>query len=170
MPKFLACLVLLAACVDPDEVCAEAQNMFPTVEIGTGESAFEPIPEEPLRGYFGAQGGYHLWISLRTVGIAPTRLGAGVKHPPPFVAMELVDNANGEIAASLESDWTPLLGTLEQAEAAGLTLFISQEWEFGGQDAGADFRTGVEDGTLDLTISDYCDGEVTVTRPLSFTL
>ena len=49
--------------------CAEVE---PTLELGTGDRGFEPIEDgQDLPMIEGAQGGWHLWISLRTRGLDP---------------------------------------------------------------------------------------------------
>ncbi len=50
--------------------CAEVE---PTLELGTGDRGFEPIEDgQDLPMIEGAQGGWHLWISLRTTGLDPS--------------------------------------------------------------------------------------------------
>jgi hypothetical protein len=64
--RCVAALALLAsACGEP----APPEPFEGTLEIGTGETAFEPLSEEqevPL--VFGPQGGHHVWISFRVTG------------------------------------------------------------------------------------------------------
>ena len=62
-----------------------------TLEVGTGESAFEPVgdmQEVPL--VFGPQGGHHVWISFRVTGFQQERVlmdldvvPLGELEPPP---------------------------------------------------------------------------------------
>ena len=45
-----------------------------TLEIGTGESQFEGLTDgQEVELIYGAQGGYHVWLSLRAEGIEPQR-------------------------------------------------------------------------------------------------
>jgi hypothetical protein len=41
-------------------------------ELGTGEWRYEPLaPEQEVPIIHGAQGGYHVWVSVRATGLAP---------------------------------------------------------------------------------------------------
>lgn len=73
-------LLCLAACAAPGEFA---------VELGVGETAFEPIVGEPTLSLIaGPQGGHHVWISVRVDGASSERVDlsvdvAPVGAPPP---------------------------------------------------------------------------------------
>jgi hypothetical protein len=64
-------VVILAAC-EPETTsdCATPPSDEVTVEVGTGESAFEPLTAA-LAFYQGPQGGYHVYGGVRTTGLFP---------------------------------------------------------------------------------------------------
>lgn len=65
-----------------------------TVEIGTGETGFEPVAdEESVPLVFGPQGGHHVWISFRVTGFSQSRVLMDLdvvplsdQEPPPRAA------------------------------------------------------------------------------------
>jgi len=62
-------LPLLLACTGP------AQSGEVTLELGTGERAFETLDEgETLELVYGPQGGYHVWVSVRGGGFSSDRV------------------------------------------------------------------------------------------------
>ncbi|MCZ7680880.1 MAG: hypothetical protein M5U28_19715 [Sandaracinaceae bacterium] len=66
MRRVLALSMLLASCAAPGEL---------SVELGTGEAAFETMVGEPtLPLVAGPQGGHHVWISLRVAGASSDRV------------------------------------------------------------------------------------------------
>ena len=68
MPSFLL-LGLVAAC-DDQPSCTNLGE--PSLVLGTGETSFIPLNEgDTLDPEFGAQGGYHIWISMMLEGIWP---------------------------------------------------------------------------------------------------
>jgi len=47
----------------------------PTVDIGTGESSFEPLTDgQDVTLVRGSQGGHHMWMSLRVDGLDPQKV------------------------------------------------------------------------------------------------
>jgi hypothetical protein len=57
-----------------------------TVELGSGETEFEPIADEQhLTLYAGTQGGHHVWLSYRVEGLLPAdvRMTLDVVPVPP---------------------------------------------------------------------------------------
>lgn len=80
--------VLVAAC-DGGPVRSEhdAGDSQPgTVELGSGETAFEPTDQEQhLKLYAGTQGGHHVWLSYRVEGLLPqdVRMVLDVVPTPP---------------------------------------------------------------------------------------
>lgn len=74
MRRFFALSVLLASCAAPGEL---------SVELGTGEAAFETMVGEPtLPLVAGPQGGHHVWISLRVAGASSDRVDLTVDVIP----------------------------------------------------------------------------------------
>lgn len=58
----------------------------PSVELGTGETAFEPVmPAAHLAFHAGTQGGHHVWLSYRVFGLLPQgiRMELDVVPEPP---------------------------------------------------------------------------------------
>jgi hypothetical protein len=64
-------LLLLAACSgEPEDSEDSLPDLPPMVEIGTGETAFEPLEDgDSIYIVYGPQGGYHFNGSLRVQGI-----------------------------------------------------------------------------------------------------
>ncbi|WP_437565905.1 hypothetical protein [Sorangium sp. So ce542] len=63
---FVVLLALAPGCVGGDE---PAQGI---AELGTGEWQFEPLADgQEVALAHGAQGGWHLWTSIRTLGLEP---------------------------------------------------------------------------------------------------
>lgn len=62
-----------------------------TLEIGTGETGFEPVTDEQMVPFvFGPQGGHHVWISFRVTGFERQEVlmdldvvPLGDREPPP---------------------------------------------------------------------------------------
>jgi hypothetical protein len=53
-------------------LCACADDSAPWLEVGTGEARFEPLSDgQDVLLEAGAQGGWHLWLSVRAGGIGP---------------------------------------------------------------------------------------------------
>lgn len=69
-PSAAGVVVLLAlapGCAGADEPPAQG-----VVEVGTGEWQFEPLVDgQEVELAHGAQGGWHLWTSVRTLGLEP---------------------------------------------------------------------------------------------------
>lgn len=64
----LAALALAACDGPPDTIAADAGP--PTVALGTGEQSFEPLADGgTLRAYAGPQGGFHVFLTVRTTGL-----------------------------------------------------------------------------------------------------
>jgi hypothetical protein len=54
---------------------ADAGSAEASVELGTGETEFEPVtPNEHLTLHAGTQGGHHVWLSYRTDGLLPDNI------------------------------------------------------------------------------------------------
>lgn len=80
--RFSSCLLVsLAACAGPD------LEVDPQLVVGTGETEFEPLSADQVTDTpiaYGVQGGQHIWVSLRAIGI-DWRTG--------MVTLELADEA-----------------------------------------------------------------------------
>jgi hypothetical protein len=76
-------LLVVAACgAEPDPPAGE-----PRLELGTGSWRFEALADgQDVELVRGAQGGWHLWISLRVTG-------AELDHPEVTLRMEPVDGS-----------------------------------------------------------------------------
>ena len=63
-----------------------ADSALTSVELGSGESAFEPVVDgQHLTLYAGTQGGHHVWLSYRVQGLMPddVRMQLDVVPMPP---------------------------------------------------------------------------------------
>lgn len=86
------CSLVCASCADD-----EAQGELPTpvtLELGTGESSFEPLTAgQRVQMVAGTQGGFHVWLSLRTHGFSSDRLrmqlALSPAAPAPLAASDL---------------------------------------------------------------------------------
>ena len=80
--------------------CGEAEPTAPpsapALELGTGSWRFEPLEDgQEVELVHGAQGGWHMWISLRATG-------AAVDHAMVQLAMEPADQSRPRQQVSLE--------------------------------------------------------------------
>lgn len=76
-------LVLDASSDAGDDAGDEAHT---SVELGSGETAFEPtVDAQHLKLYAGTQGGHHVWLSFRAHGLEPrgVRMTLDVVPAPP---------------------------------------------------------------------------------------
>lgn len=77
LPQFALALGLLAACADSGGEQALA------LELGSGELRFEAFEDgASLALVAGSQGGYHVWLSLRTPDVGLTRLPLRIEMGP----------------------------------------------------------------------------------------
>ena len=95
------------------------EHAGPTLIMGTGANAFEPITDGMrLRMATGIQGGCHFWVSVRTDGFAPT--GFEIRY-------EIFDALSGQSTGSTfarEVQLTPAVDAPGQCEYVGYTAFI----------------------------------------------
>ena len=90
-------LVLAAACGGPGDKCGERVCWTPPaagaprgqLEVGTGETSFEPVePEQLLPLHMGRQGCCHLWVHARVMGMDPGVAGTrGCGNPLTLVTV-----------------------------------------------------------------------------------
>lgn len=86
--SFLVLFPVLGAC-DEEDPPGEL-----TVELGTGEVAFEPLADgTTLPLVAGPQGGHHVWLGFRVIGMSGTRANLTIEpiplttgEPPPRAA------------------------------------------------------------------------------------
>jgi hypothetical protein len=84
---WLAVMIVAACDAGGERDAPDAGSGEPgTVELGSGESAFElTTAEEHLKLYAGTQGGHHVWLSYRVAGLMPedVRMVLDVVPMPP---------------------------------------------------------------------------------------
>ena len=120
-------LFTLSAC-QPEDPCAVAATVdAPELVLGTGAEAFErPIEDgDTLRPSYGAQGGQHLYLAVRTSGFHPgdaTLLGED--DAVPMFVVELADAATGDILTVQRFDYAPMEGDAVEAELALGEFFL----------------------------------------------
>jgi len=123
-------LVLAAACGGPGDKCGERVCWTPPaagaprgqLEVGTGETSFEPVePEQLLPLHMGRQGCCHLWVHARVMGMDPGVAGTrGCGNPLTLVTVvtdtgEAVDQFEcADVVGYVES---PLAGATELPHA-----------------------------------------------------
>ncbi|TNE84728.1 MAG: hypothetical protein EP330_28325 [Deltaproteobacteria bacterium] len=129
MTRPLLCLIaLLATACDPlTNQCDQAAEYEPTITIGTGWSEFTEIDGHIERS-MGTQGGTHVYLSLRTTGLAP---GFGSQVAPPTLDARLVQN--GIEIGQTSSLWDPMKGSAASAEVIGLELRLYDEYFYDEQ-------------------------------------
>lgn len=65
-------LLLLATAFLAPAACGDADGRVPALVLGVGESAFYPAHDGDTAALVaGAQGGHHVWLSLRAAGLEP---------------------------------------------------------------------------------------------------
>ncbi|MCP4806110.1 MAG: hypothetical protein GY913_06780 [Proteobacteria bacterium] len=100
-------LPLLLACTSttPEaDPCVVGET--PWLELGTGEIAFETLPDEPLKLIHGPQGGYHVILAVEAghfdqstwvYGVLEGSVdGQVVAHTEPFVTLRCNANAGAQ--------------------------------------------------------------------------
>jgi len=93
-------LVLALAQHACGETAPSDQDEPATLELGTGSWRFEPLEDgQEVELVHGAQGGWHMWISLRVTNI-------DVEHPNVQLAMEPADQSRPaqEVSIALPFD------------------------------------------------------------------
>ncbi len=135
VPLALALALALAGCPEVD--CARQAESTPSLELGTGSSSFQPILDgDVLSAAWGAQGGNHVWLSMRTQGILNgypepglPGLGAGLRDAPTAeIALERPDGL-----LLVEQSLSPYL---DNDEAVGITAVLQYEFSESWGDEG----------------------------------
>lgn len=114
--------------------CA-AGGTEPTVEIGTGESAFEALTEGqdvPLN--LGVQGGYHVWMSLRATALDPDKVWLEVRtelngEQADALAITAMAEDDDEHDACVLVGWPVIMADPQAADGQllGLSVTVTDE-------------------------------------------
>lgn len=112
----------LLGCDDPNPALSATAT---SVEMGTGETAFEVVPDgTTLSAVFGGQGGRHVWGSMRLGGME-------VSGGPPLGAVGMtlsmgIEHAGGPIGSV--GPFTAAVGAAS-GEYQGATIFLDTNWD-----------------------------------------
>jgi hypothetical protein len=116
------------------------------VDLGTGQLAFEPLPDgAPLGIYFGPQGGYHVFISVKATGID----GGANALDPNNPVIDLTLTSGGTVVAQLLDQPRQLVVADD-----GVVQLIGQLLVFSVADPPS---LGGDEATLDWSLTDRCD-------------
>ena len=88
-----------------------------SVEIGTGEDQYQPLPSGTLEVQCGNQGGHHLWTGLRLQGFDPESLMIDIST----TRLDTIERIG-----RFWGPWTPRGGTLASTEIYGVPDFFSE--------------------------------------------
>jgi hypothetical protein len=129
MRKIAFLWVGLAGCEDLTPCEAAKLVESPELVIGLGEEQFEREVQDgdSLSLDYGEQGGQHLWLAVRTHGLAPGEKGGlfqDDKDVPVFVA-ELLGADDGEVYASQSWGYDAMEGDTGEADLALGTFVVS---------------------------------------------
>lgn len=102
----LVVMAALAACSDPledpPERCDELATTAPTAALGTGSVIYAPVNSgDELEIVQGAQGGYHVWGSVRVTGVHPGVWGDLGSPLNPEVQFALDLDEGGRVSQSI---------------------------------------------------------------------
>ncbi|MCB9683628.1 MAG: hypothetical protein H6735_01145 [Alphaproteobacteria bacterium] len=130
---WLGGLVVVAAGCDPEaqDACAQASKLSARLELGNGIEDFgRPIADGDLvQVAYGMQGGQHVWMSVRTVGLVPGRHRTlGNDQDVPVFEVRLLDEDGGTVETQT-FDFFAMAGTVEEATLALGTFFVPYEDE-----------------------------------------
>ncbi len=159
----LAWLLAAAGACDAgpaDDLCAEAGGAA-SLELGTGEQAFEPLePGSELGFYAGPQGGHHVFVSVRATGLVP---GTGDLSNPDDPALTVSLVAEGEELSSFVD--RPRL--LVPSEDGDYDQLIGQLVVLGHPDPPV---LDAAEAALTVTLVDRCGTEVRADRDVTLAL
>ena len=152
-------LSFLLGCPEPD-VCAEAEALEPSIELGTGEEVFRPLNDgDYLEPEFGPQGAPHIWGALRLRGFHPGENALLVQNIVPVTFRLLIETEAYLLADSFETNHA-FNGSVESSEHFGEFIFV-QGWP--------NFDAPRQEATYRVDVEDVCgntgEAEMTVTVP-----
>ncbi len=162
----LAVLLLLVACDTSESACEEAAKTTPGLDVGTGETVWQPLAEGDTVGWsFGAQGGRHVYVSLHATGIVQGWSDSLADENNPIVSIVLLDNAPADGA-------DPQVALLNDYPHH-FTVTAEGTFEFLGDQvvgmASAWEEIADVDATLRATLTDTCGTELTSERKVTLT-
>ena len=159
-------LLALLACDTSESACDEAANTTPSLDVGTGETAWEPLADGDRVGWsYGSQGGRHIYVSLQAVGIAQGWTDSLADPNNPIVTIVLIDDtptdpAYPEVAGLYDYPHFFRPNTEGTLETLGdQVVGTGTAWE----------EIGDIDGTLRATLVDTCGTELTAERQVTVT-
>ena len=112
-PLLLASTLLFAGCPQdsnnpPADACEQAALEAPSANLGTGSTLFAALDDgDDLEVHQGAQGGFHVWGSVRTTGLYPGNQADYRDHANPLVRFQ-VALPDGTIVADTGDQRRPL--------------------------------------------------------------
>jgi hypothetical protein len=115
-----------------------------TFELGTGDTAFEPLVEDQdLAITPGPQGGCHFWLAVRTAGFAQRR----------FKIQYEVFFADSSTTTMSRSTFTVRLRQVPEmpdlCEQVGVTAFLIEPWRFEDRSVRIDVNVTDDEGRTD---------------------
>lgn len=131
MTRRVLLVPLLAACDPGAQACEDAAAIPGVLDVGTGESAFEPIADgDEVQVSWGSQGGKHVYGSLRAEGLLLPVVRLSADDDP------LVDFALAYADGTVITGYGGLPRTFQQeGDAAVFTGEILQlDWREEGHD------------------------------------
>ncbi len=106
----------------------DAAAAEPALTLGGGEEAYvEAADGEEAVIYFGAQGGTHLFGSIRMVGLDPgdpELANSNKANPQVHYRVETLEDGETVAEATLRFPFTPVEGETDVFELVGLTMFL----------------------------------------------
>jgi hypothetical protein len=125
-------MVVLASSGCQRSLCEKGAALDQQLVLGVGELGFEPLQDgDEVRAVYGPQGGQHIWLSARAVGIDP-----GTSRPlladldVPVFRAEL-STPDGKLVGSLDAPtWIAWEGNVSSAEMLGEELIVDT-WSLG---------------------------------------
>ncbi len=125
-------LASMMACERVDPCAATALVDEPRLELGLGDPEGFGRPAEDgvvVVPDWGAQGGRHVWLSVRTAGLWPgDRRSLGEDDDVPEFVATLVDDATGELLTEQSWAWEAMDGDEVEATLALGELFLPSNY------------------------------------------
>ncbi len=169
MRRLLLALPALIAChpLTPCERVGLVEGSSLELDLGAAEAFERPTPAGAVEdAAWGAQGGRHVWLAVRTTGFWPGERHAfgGDEQVPTFEAT-LTDAATGETLTTQQWGWTAMDGDELEATLALGELFLPEP---GSTTGGSSGDPGPQDVVLEIAAEDDCG--VALDAELPFTL